>query len=139
MSFSALVMLASSFVLYGMRQSPAAAAATTCASPPANVDNTTLSNADLLRYGLPLRGKMSMAKWKMMIGNSKHRTCLHEANSKITQLLTNKQTLQPGITPLSVVYDFNWGGFVAETASGPYTEVDAVFLCSNSNTTTKHP
>jgi hypothetical protein len=126
MSISTMMMLMSSLVLYSVKQSPAAAA-TACASPPANVDNTTLSNADLIRYGLPLRGKMSMAKWKMMIGNSKHRTCLHEAYPKLTQQPANKHAPQSGKSPLAQLYSTSWTGFVADGADGPYYEADAVF------------
>ena len=126
MGVSVLMMLVSSLAFHIVPQSHTAAA-TTCVSPPASVDNTTLSNTDLLRYGLPLRGTMSMTKWKLMIGNAKHRTCLHEANNNISQHLGSKHAPQSGKIPFAQINQYSWAGYKADGADGPYTEADAVF------------
>ena len=68
-----------------------------------------------------------MAKWKMMIGNAKHRTCLPGTKTSITHHLANKQAPQQGNTPLAAINGYKWEGNMADGVDGPYTEADAVF------------
>ncbi len=48
-----------------------------CLQPPANVDLTTLSDAQLAVYGLPARARYQgrLAYWKKLIQHAKHRYC----------------------------------------------------------------
>jgi hypothetical protein len=98
-----------------------------CDSLPTHAMPSQFSNADFIRYGLPIKGSMSLEKWQTLAGNATHHICGHLIDSG------RKHALQADGSTRTGIASGNWSGNVADGTSGPYTEADTVYYVPQVN------
>jgi len=108
-------------------QSAQATASGACLQPPAHRDLTMLSNAQLLRYGLPQRPLSSsdLKQWIYVIRHAKHRTCAIRPAMPAQQFALDTPGRPYGEVDTSTI----WAGIVAynsgyQLATANWTEPD---------------
>jgi hypothetical protein len=100
-----------------------------CLQPPANVNLLTLSDAQLVLYGLPPHAVINQnpAAWEAQLAHARHRICASSPATSGQQAGNGPASTQMANVTESKRYSPRWGGNGAYGARGTYHSVSAEF------------
>ncbi|HLI69611.1 MAG TPA: G1 family glutamic endopeptidase [Ktedonobacteraceae bacterium] len=111
-------------------QQLAASGEAKCLQPPQHSNLKTLSDTQLIEYGLPPHAVIDqdLAQWQQALASAGHRSCgTTPTGSGRTHLLQpSQQKVQPNAS-LPTQFITNWSGYVVHAARGTYKAAEVTF------------